>query len=317
MSIANQKLLDFFKLIVLVASVVVIYFQFKNKMISWGDLTLLRAKLCTVKAVLLLLITFLLMLLNWSLESMKWKVLMNGVEDISFFQAIKGVLGGLAIGFATPNRVGEFVGKIAYLKSENRVNGAMLSFVGSSAQLLITIQAGLVAFIMMEYNSTNVDVFVSPLALVIFLIVTFCWFISDKLVRFFSRISWFKKWNNNFEQLATMDKKKMLVIYGISLVRYLVFPIQYFILFYMLDANIGWFDCFINTATSYLLLAVVPTYTIAEIGARGSMNLTIFSDVASPFVILSATILIWIINLIIPASMGLMIIAKTNFNKND
>ena len=242
---------------------------------------------------------------------------MNGVEDIRFFSAVKGVLAGLAIGFATPNRVGEFVGKITYLKSENRVNGALLSFVGSSAQLLITIQAGLIAFMMIDYANENVADFVSPLALVSFLIVTLCWFMSDKLLRICSRISWFKKWNNNIEQLSTMDKKKMLFVYGISLVRYIVFPIQYFILFYMLDANIGWFDCFLNTATSYLLLAVVPTYTIAEIGARGSMNLTIFSDVASPFVILSATLLIWIINLIIPACVGLLIIAKTNLKKND
>ena len=316
MSIANQKLLNFLKFIVLVASVVVIYFQFKSKVVSLSDLSLLREKLSSVKAILLLLLTFLLMLLNWSLESFKWKYLLNSVEDINFFQSFKGVLSGLAIGFITPNRVGEFAGKIAYLKSENRANGAVMSFVGSSAQLLVTIQAGLIAIAVSKYGSV-VDVFVTPITLVMLVVISLVWFKSNLFLKWISKFAWLKKWNKHADKLADVSESKMITVYVISLVRYMVFPLQYFILFRMLDTSIDFSECLSMTATSYFLLAIVPTYAIAEIGARGSMNLLAFSELNAPFAVLSVTFLIWIINLIIPALIGSYQIARFKLQKND
>jgi hypothetical protein len=316
MSIANHKLLSFFKFFVLVASVLMIYYQFKNRAVSFSDFDLLLEKLYSVKAFFFLIITFLLMLLNWSLESYKWKYLLNSVEDINFFQAVKGVLSGLAIGFITPNRVGEFAGKIAYLKSENRANGAVMSFVGSSAQLLVTIQAGLIAIAVSKYGSI-VDVFVTPITLVMLVVISLIWFKSNLFLKWISRFSWLKKWNKHADQLADVSENKMTTVYLISLVRYMVFPLQYFILFKMLDTTIGFSECLSMTATSYFLLAIVPTYAIAEIGARGSMNLLAFSELNAPFAVLSVTFLIWMINLIIPALIGSYQIARFKLQKND
>ncbi len=316
MSFTNNKLLNFLKFIVLVFSLVVIYFQFKSRVVSFSDFDLLIEKLVSVKAISFLVITFLLMLLNWSLESYKWKYLLNKVEDISFYKAVKGVLSGLAIGFITPNRVGEFAGKIAYLKSENRANGALMSFVGSSAQLLVTIQAGLIAIAASKYASP-VDIFVTPIALVTLVIVSLVWFKSNLFLKWISRFAWLQKWNKHTDQLANVNEKKMTNVYLISLIRYMVFPLQYFVLFKMLDTTINFSECLSMTATSYFLLAIVPTYAIAEIGVRGSMNLLSFSELNAPFAVLSVTLLIWMINLIIPALFGAFMIAKFKFQKND
>ena len=316
MSFTNNKLLSLIKFIVLVGSLIVIYFQFKSRVISFNDFNLLIEKLYSAKAIFFLIITFLLMILNWSLESYKWKYLLSNVEDISFYQAVKGVLSGLAIGFVTPNRVGEFAGKIAYLKSENRANGAVMSFVGSSAQLLITIQAGLVAIAASKFKSP-VDVFVTPIALVLLVIATFVWFRLNLFLKWISRFSWLQKWNKHADQLSDVSERKMTTVYFVSLIRYLVFPVQYFMLFKMIDTSINFSDCLSMTATSYFLLAIVPTYAIAEIGARGSMNLLAFSELNAPFAVLSVTLLIWIINLILPALLGVFLIAKFKIQKND
>ncbi|MFM2157315.1 MAG: hypothetical protein RL516_2064 [Bacteroidota bacterium] len=316
MSFINNKLQRFLKFVVLVVSLVVIYFQFKSRVVSFSDFNLLLEKLSSVKALFFLVITFLLMLLNWSLESYKWKYLLNKVEDVSFYQAVKGVLSGLAIGFITPNRVGEFAGKIAYLKSENRTNGAVMSFVGSSSQLLITIQAGLIAIGVSKFKSP-IDVFVTPIALVTLVIVSIVWFKLDLFLKWISRFAWLQKWNKHTDQLAYVSEKKMTTVYFLSLVRYLVFPIQYFVLFKMLDTTITFSECLSMTAISYFLLAIVPTYAIAEIGARGSINLLVFSHLNAPFAVLAASLLIWIINLIIPALIGLFLMAKFKFQNND
>ena len=302
------------KFIVLVASVVVIYFQFKSRVFSFSDIDSLLEKLVTIKAFLFLGLTILLMFLNWSLESYKWKNLLNKVEDVSFYQAVKGVLSGLAIGFITPNRVGEFAGKIAYLKSENRANGAVMSFVGSSAQLLVTIQAGLIAIAVSNFESP-IDVFVTPITLVALVIVSLVWFKLNLFLKWISRFAWLKKWNKHTDQLAAVSENKMIIVYFISLVRYMVFPLQYFVLFKMLDTAIGFSECLSMTATSYFLLAIVPTYAIAEIGARGSINLLAFSELNAPFAVLSVTLLIWVINLIIPAIFGTFLLAKFKISK--
>ncbi len=316
MSFTNNKLLNFLKFVVLVASLVVIYFQFKSRVVSFSNFNLLLEKLYSVKVFFFLVFTFILMFLNWSLESYKWKYLLNKVEDISFYKAVKGVLSGLAIGFITPNRVGEFAGKIAYLKSENRANGALMSFVGSSAQLLVTIQVGLIAIAASKYASP-VDVFVTPIALVTLVIVSIVWFKLDLFLKWISRFEWLQKWNKDTDQLAIVSEKKMTTVYLISLIRYMVFPLQYFVLFKMLDTSIDFSECLSMTATSYFLLAIVPTYAIAEIGARGSLNLLVFSELNAPFAVLSVTLLIWMINLIIPALFGAFMIAKFKFQKND
>lgn len=314
MSFINNKLLNLLKFIVLVASVVVIYFQFKSRVFSFSDIDSLLEKLVTIKAFLFLGLTILLMFLNWSLESYKWKNLLNKVEDVSFYQAVKGVLSGLAIGFITPNRVGEFAGKIAYLKSENRANGAVMSFVGSSAQLLVTIQAGLIAIAVSNFESP-IDVFVTPITLVALVIVSLVWFKLNLFLKWISRFAWLKKWNKHTDQLAAVSENKMIIVYFISLVRYMVFPLQYFVLFKMLDTAIGFSECLSMTATSYFLLAIVPTYAIAEIGARGSINLLAFSELNAPFAVLSVTLLIWVINLIIPAIFGTFLLAKFKISK--
>lgn len=316
MSFTNNKLLNFLKFVVLVASLVVIYFQFKSRVVSFSNFNLLLEKLYSVKVFFFLVFTFILMFLNWSLESYKWKYLLNKVEDISFYKAVKGVLSGLAIGFITPNRVGEFAGKIAYLKSENRANGALMSFVGSSAQLLVTIQVGLIAIAASKYASP-VDICVTPIALVTLVIVSIVWFKLDLFLKWISRFEWLQKWNKHTDQLAIVSEKKMTTVYLISLIRYMVFPLQYFVLFKMLDTSIDFSECLSMTATSYFLLAIVPTYAIAEIGTRGSLNLLAFSELNSPFAVLSVTLLIWMINLIIPALFGAFMIAKFKLQKND
>jgi len=89
---------------------------------------------------------FLLMLLNWSLEAAKWKSLVKDVETVSVWKAIKAVLSGLSFGLLTPNRIGNFVGKILWLQPENRIKGTIFAFYGNFAQLVTTLFFGSVAF---------------------------------------------------------------------------------------------------------------------------------------------------------------------------
>ena len=60
------------------------------------------------------------MCFNWGIEAKKWQVLMKPIEDLSWWTACKATLTGLSFAMNTPNRIGEYAGRILYVKKENR-----------------------------------------------------------------------------------------------------------------------------------------------------------------------------------------------------
>jgi uncharacterized membrane protein YbhN (UPF0104 family) len=68
------------------------------------------------------------------------------LEAISFLKSLKCVFAGCSITMLTPNRTGEFGGRILFLKKENRAKAISINIVGSIAQLLVTMVLGCVSF---------------------------------------------------------------------------------------------------------------------------------------------------------------------------
>src|SRR5690606_7541355 len=64
------------------------------------------------------------------------------IEKISFWKAFQSVFCGLTWAIFTPNRLGEYGGRVLFLKPENRAKGAVAMGVGLFAQLVLTSVAG-------------------------------------------------------------------------------------------------------------------------------------------------------------------------------
>ncbi len=64
----------------------------------------------------LLSVVILLMILNWTIESVKWKLLIDKLHPISWLDAIEGILFGVTFSLFTPSRIGEFGGRVFCLK---------------------------------------------------------------------------------------------------------------------------------------------------------------------------------------------------------
>ncbi|MBK7966782.1 MAG: flippase-like domain-containing protein [Bacteroidetes bacterium] len=139
-----------------------------------------------------------LALLNWSIEALKWQWVIQKVEYISFWRSMRAFFNGVTVSFFTPNRSGEFAGRILYLSPENRVRGALLTFLSSSAQLLVTLQMGLLSLIyflpdFVDFASWEIQVF----RMVLFLLalgVTGAWLRLPVLVRWVDRLKIKSEW---------------------------------------------------------------------------------------------------------------------------
>ena len=80
----------------------------------------LRQTLLT-QVVFYIALVFLLMLLNWLIETWKWKLAIRKVQQVSLLKAFKAVLSGVSFSTTTPNRVGEYAGRVLFLDDGNRI----------------------------------------------------------------------------------------------------------------------------------------------------------------------------------------------------
>src|ERR1035437_3605932 len=99
-----------------------------------------------------------MMLGNLFLEAKKWQYLISLKEKVSMSTSFKAVFTGLSVSVFTPNRVGEFLGRIFFLKKTEPIEGIFMTVIGSISQLLVTIVIGslsLAFFLPVYYKPTD------------------------------------------------------------------------------------------------------------------------------------------------------------------
>lgn len=269
-----------------------------------------------------------LALVNWGLEARKWQLLMKPLQNMSFFRAYKSVLSGLALSLNTPNRMGEYGGRILYVKDGIRIKAISLSIAGSISQLIVTLFLGCGGLLFWLYfqngylhSMMGLPVFWIKILLLISSLV------SVVLTLFFFRLSWlikliekiptaakFVKYINVLEEFTA---KLLLRLLSLSFFRYLVFVIQYILMLQVLHVEIYWIDAFWVISILFLVLAIVPSFAIADLGIRGKFSTELLSIYSVNTVgILGTTFGIWFINLFIPALAGSIFILGIKIFKN-
>lgn len=94
-----------------------------------------------------------LMMLNWTIEAAKWRILVSKVQKVSLFTAVKAVLSGLSFSMFVPNGIGEYVGRIFYMQEGNRLRSISVTIVGSISQILVTIVMGFAGLLYLKNHA--------------------------------------------------------------------------------------------------------------------------------------------------------------------
>jgi uncharacterized membrane protein YbhN (UPF0104 family) len=286
-----------------------IWYHINSRISLIDDTSKLVERLQERDAIFRISIAVMLMFLNWTVEAFKWKSLVNVLCKISLVKSLRSVFTGITVSFYTPNRIGEFAGKVMHLEPEYRAKGCLLSFIGSSSQLLVTLQLGLIAVLMnmgtwFDSWMINKNVFLVLLSLLVIL-MTFGWFRISWLSPLLLRLKLSETMKKQVEVFSEFQATHLLSIYSYSLVRYLIFSFQQYLLLQAFAVNIDFMTCFQLTAISFLLITIIPSIALGELGIRGSVNIAVFGMVVNnSFGILAATFMLWLINLAIPALLG-------------
>lgn len=274
----------------------------------------------------------LLIPVNLFLEVLKWKYLISKLEKIGFWMATKAVLTGISVSMFMPNRVGDYLGRVFVLKKANRIQAVLATILGSMAQLLTTVLFGLTAslFFFPFYadmgDSLNIWFYSGLVAMVLILSFTFVFSFlnfsafSDILKRVSGRA--YRKISKYTEVFSLYNPAFLIKILGISILRYLIFSFQFWLLLQAFHVPVSYFTAMVLIGLIYLLMAAIPTVALTEIGVRGSVSLFVFGLYFSPDAVLSenlglgiasASTMLWIFNLAFPALLGTLFVYSLRF----
>tara|TARA_B110000444_G_scaffold51021_1_gene46991 strand:+ start:3194 stop:4171 length:978 start_codon:yes stop_codon:yes gene_type:complete len=280
-------------------------------------------KLITDNIILIVIVLF-LMFLNWFLEALKWRYMISKIEKVSIYTSLKAVFAGITVSSFTPNRVGEYGGRVFYLEKADRLKGVIITFIGSMSQLLITILFGSISFIILSellFESKVLFSAISKFKLLVFLLL----FLLNVFIFYFfynvhSFISFFNlnKYINRFKQyiqtFTIYNSSELTNILLFSFSRYIVFSIQFLILLNVFEIDSSTFHSMLSVMLIFLFVSIIPTIVVAEIGVRGSVAIYVFSlFTINPIGVFSSTLLLWIINLVIPSLIGIYFVFNLNF----
>jgi hypothetical protein len=262
----------------------------------------------------------LLMPINWGLETFKWYVLVNKFQHLSFSKAFESVLSGLSLAMNTPNRIGEYGGRVVYLQPSFRMKGVALAIVSSVGQLLITLVFGWIALLMLKpqlyqlqlsgthFSTILLQVF--QYSVLFFIVITGLFFFRMQLLaKMLKWIPWLKEKLSFTEVLENLSNRAYLQILFYSFLRFVVFALQYVLIWQALQVDISWWQGFWSVALIFLVMAIVPSFAIADVGIRGKVAVSIagiFS--ANSIALLAGTVGIWLLNLVLPALLGSLLL---------
>lgn len=268
--------------------------------------------------------------INWGLEAKKWQVLMRNLQALKYLTALKGVLAGVTLSLNTPNRIGEYGGRVLYVQQGSRLKSVSLSVAGSICQLIITVVmgcGGLIFLLNTEHAGDGAVMGLSIFWLKMLLVLSVL--AAVVLLLFLFRMSWIIQLFEKIPRLAAyvhyikvLDEftpNLLLRLLFLSLIRYLVFVIQYILLLQVLQVEVTWEQGFWLISILYLVMAIVPSFAIADLGIRGKFSTALLGLYSANVVgILATTFGIWFINLFIPALAGsYFIITKKIFKEKD
>ena len=263
-------------------------------------------------------IVLFLMLVNWGLEALKWKRLVWQIEKLSTWQAIESVFCGLTWAIFTPNRIGEYGGRVFFLSPKRRIIGIVAMAVGNIGQMVLTNIFGAISLCVFLYRFVPLDYRLTYA--LIALSVMFCLF----FLIFFFNIRWLnglllsmrftRKYKKFYSILARYQKKELFNILMFCLARYVVFSTQYFIMFYWLIPDIHYLDILMMVCILFFVQSTLPSLDLFDIGVRSVTASYFFSFVTKQDVaVIACTASIWLINIIIPAILGSYFVFKLNF----
>ncbi len=263
-----------------------------------------------------LVLVILLMLCNWGLEAAKWKLSASLIHPISFWKAFKAVFSGVSISMITPNRVGEYLGRMMYMPEGKRLKVISVTLINSLSQILLTLLMGTMGFLFLRSSLIEGKLissvwysFISGVLIASFIILTLFYFALPLIEKLLEKLFATSRYLYLVEALHLFNMQRLLLLLLLSFVRYAVFASQYIVVFRLFEVDIPFVTLYWIMSLVFLTLAIIPSISLVELGIRGEVSLQLVGlFTVNSLGVLLTSVSIWFVNLIIPALVGSILI---------
>ena len=241
----------------------------------------------------LIFIELFLFILNFSLETFRWKILYRNIENISFLQSLKTVLLATAFGNSTPGGLGEHIARI---NGNAEIKGSLVtSVIASFLQTTTIVLFALFAFIAIGFSLViNRYTILFVIIFILFVIFILVLKSANDVVRDF------------LNSILSFDRKKIFKALGFNTLRYIVFSFQLFLLLNNSSENLN-IEILIQIPIYYLMITLIPIQRILDIGIKGSVAIYVFGNLLDVSEISSSILFIWLLNTLVPSLIGITI----------
>ena len=250
---------------------------------------------------------------NWATEAYKWQLLMQKVLPISYRLAIRSVLVGTSLAIVTPNRLGEYGGRVALLPS-HRWQAMAVTFRANFSQLIINLVVGAVAFgtycaWFMSLQITPIPYFLLWMCIGITTLALLFFYYKTPLVsQYLQRFTYLQRWQSQYNNMQKYNFVELNKALALSFLRWAIFTLQYTLLLWVFGLQVAYLPLIITIGSIYFVQTLLPAITFIEIGVRGNTALFFLGALSTQkTAILLASFGLWGINLLIPALLGTLI----------
>jgi len=208
------------------------------------------------------------------------------------------------------------VGRVMFLSEDNRKSGVTLSLVNSLTQNLIMALCGLPACLLfftqtvgtVEANITHYLFFI-----VVFLILFGLFYFALPLLSRQFKSNRFAHIILPFTDCLTgYSFRQLAAIMLISLVRYLVFCVQFFFMLRFFGVHLDSWQALISIPTTYLFVTFTPSFAFSEAAVRSSYAVLVIGAFSGQVVSIAlAGLCIWLINFVVPMLIGSVVMVKS------
>ncbi len=242
---------------------------------------------------------------NYYLEILKWKILGQRLEDRSFNDAAVEVLRGLKLGIITPLMIGDYVGRSLNFKKENKASAVLLNLFNSFTQTWTALAFGGVALSAWWLTGDkNIKDYVGLPAIVITIAAILGLGLLYE-VRLSSLAKWkfLKPYITDFDLPLSIKNK----IIGLSLLRTLIYNLQYICFYKAFNIVLAPLIYFIGVNILLLIKTVGGGLNVlGDLSLRELVSINFFGLYqVDQRLVLVATFVVWFFNVFSPVIFGI------------
>lgn len=305
---SHPTLKKIIKIVLVIAFYVGLYLLTKEHFEQFGALTTDNIQIGWLPLVFALL----LVVPNWLLETVKWRISLSPVEKVSFGVAFVGVLKGITPSLFTPNRVGEALGRPSVLQHGHRFSGGLATAYCGLSQMPVMMLMGVLSCLYFMCRDVEIShsTFLTTwwfvaLGFACTIVVALLYMYPKYTIPFVRNSEKSSGIRRKLNFFCHYTYKERLLLMLFSLTRFLVYSLQNYLTIIGLGIEIDFLDGMMSVFLIYALMSFVPRPALAELGVRCSASVMVLKEYTVDFRLPTiSSIILWTINLLLPAICG-------------